>query len=105
MQINIIIDDKEQTFVASHVPMRAKRKFFEIRAKEEALFEEHGGIPAKEQIELENELINILVDVVFKNQFTIDEFIDGVTEDYYDMKLAEAIFGKMEANEGNEKGK
>lgn len=105
MQIEILIDGEKKTFVTDIVPMRAKRIFYEIRAKEEEIFEEKGTIPASTHIKHENELINILVDTVFKNQFTIDEYIDGVTEDYHDAKLAEVIFGTNADEEGNEKGK
>ncbi len=105
MQIDVVIDGKKKTFVADIVPMRAKRIFYEIQAKEEEVYDEKGYIPAKKRIEFENELINILVETVFNNQFTIDEFIDGVTEDYYDEKLAEALFDRKENDEGNEMGK
>lgn len=105
MQIEIEINGENKTFVASKVPMIARRKFLEIRAKEEELLESEGLISAKQQIEHENEMMNILVDVVFNNQFTFDQLLEGVTDDYFNEKLSEAIFGKLESEEGNETGK
>lgn len=105
MQITININGEDKTFTASKVPMLARRKFMEIRAKEEELIEKEGNIPAKKQIEFENELINILVDIVFRNQFTADELLNGISDDYFDAKLSEAIFGIKEVEEGNETGK
>lgn len=106
MQITIEIEGKDKTFVATKVPMLARRKFLEIRAKEEKIIEENKFIPTEKQIEFENELINILVDVVFQNQFTADELLSGVTDEYFDEKITEAIFGNpKEDEEGNEKGK
>lgn len=105
LQIDITVDGEKKTFVTSEVTMKARRKFMEIRAKEEEILEKQATIPTKKQIEFENEMINILVDVVFGNQFTADELIDGVSDDYFDEKLAEAIFGKIENEEGNNQGK
>lgn len=106
MQITINIEGKEKTFTTSQVPMLARRKFLEIRAKEEGILEEKSRIPAEKQIELENEMINILVEIVFNNQFTADELLSGVSDEYFDKKLHEAIFGIVENDEeGNEKGK
>lgn len=107
MQITININGEDKTFTASKVPMLARRKFMEIRAKEEELIEKEGNIPTAKQIEFENELINILVEIIFKNQFTVDELLNGIDDDYFDAKLSEAIFGIKddEVDEGNEKGK
>src|SRR5690625_2940551 len=103
MQIEILIDGEKKTFVASVVPMLARCKFLEIQAAEEEYLEEHARIPANKQIEFENEMINILVDVVFKNQFTAEQLLNGVSDEYFDKKLAEAIFGKVDS--GNERKK
>jgi len=105
LQIEILIDGKKKTFVASVVPMLARRKFLEIQAAEEEYLEEHARIPANKQIEFENEMINILVDVVFKNQFTAEQLLNGVSDEYFDKKLAEAIFGKVEGDTGNDREK
>lgn len=99
MQIEILIEGEKKTFTTAIIPMLARRKFMEIRAKEEELIEEHGMIPPKEQIELDNELINVLVDVIFKNQFTVDELLNGVSDDYFNEKISEALFGKVEEEE------
>lgn len=105
MQIEILIDGEKKTFVASVVPMLARRKFLEIQAKEEEYLEKHGKIPAKKQIEFENEIVSILVDIVFKNQFTAEQLLGGVSDDYFNTKLSEAIFGKSESEVGNEQKK
>lgn len=107
MQIDIEIEGKKKTFVVSTVPMLARRKFIEIQAKEEEILKEQHSIPAKQQIELENEMVNILVDIVFKNQFTADQLLAGVSDEYFDNKLSEAVFGvkTKENEEGNEQGK
>jgi|SRR5690625_2102189 len=106
MQIEITIDDEKKIFVTSEVTMKARRKFLEIQAEEEEVLKEKNTIPAKKQIELENEMINILVDIVFDNQFTADQLIDGVSDEYFDEKLAEAVFGvKKEDDKGNTEGK
>lgn len=110
MQIDININDEKQTFVASIVPMLARRKFLEIRANEEKTLEEHDHIPAEKQIEFENEMINILVEVVFNNQFTAEQLLSGVSDEYFDKKITEAVFGvkkedEKDVEQGNEKGK
>src|SRR5690625_2433481 len=106
MQITINIDGEEKTFTTSQVTMLARRKFLEIRAKEEGIIEEKSRIHAEKQIKLENEMINILLEVVFNKQFTEDELLSGVSDEYFDKKLHEAIFGIVENDEeGNEKGK
>lgn len=109
MQIELTIEGEKKTFTVSQVPMLARRKFLEIRAKEDEILNERSSIPAKTQIEIENEMINILVDVVFGNQFTAEQLMSGVSDDYFDEKLSEAVFGKIEkkekSEEGNDKGK
>lgn len=106
MQIEILIDGEKKTFITSQVSMLARRKFLEIQVREDEILEKQATLTAKEQIELENEMIHILVDTVFKNQFTFDQLLDGVTEEYYDEKMAEAIFGTpKESEEGNTPGK
>lgn len=106
MQIEITIDGEKKTFVTEQVTMLARRKFLEIQASEEAILEERGTIPTNEVIKHENEMINILANIVFKGQFTSDELMAGVTDEYFNKKLTEAVFGiKKEDDEGNEKGK
>lgn len=105
MQIEININGENKTFKTTVVPMLARRKFLEVRAKEEEILEEHSRIPTEQQIELENEMINILVDIVFGNQFTADQLLNGVSDSYFDEKLSEAIFGKIEGETGNEQKK
>jgi len=109
MQIDILIDGEKKTFTVSQVPMLARRKFLEIQAREEEILEERVNIPAKTRIELENEMINILVETVFNNQFTAEQLMNGVSDDYFDEKLSEAVFGKIEEKdkreEGNDQGK
>lgn len=107
MQIEITIDGEKKTFVTEQVTMLARRKFMEVQAKEEEILEKRGTIPVTEVIKHENEMLNILANVVFKGQFTSDELMAGVTEDYFNEKLTEAVFGikKKEDDEGNAKGK
>src|SRR5690625_1037987 len=106
MQITINIEGKEKTFTTSQVPMLARRKFLEIRAKEEEIHEEKSRIPAEKQIELENEMINILAEIVFNKQFTADELLSGVSDEYFDKKLHDDILSIIEKTEEiNEKEK
>lgn len=111
MQIDLYIDGKKKTFTAAIVPMLAKRKWLEIEAKtEEKEKDDENYTPSpKEQLEEENELLNILCEVIFKNQFTLDELVAGAEDEYVYYKLREAVFGKpkhdkSEDNEGNEVG-
>lgn len=104
MQIDILIDGEKKTFVTDIVPMRAKMRFLNVRKQEEALLEQ-GLITAEKQIEFTYELADILATTIYKEKFTVDQLIDGVTDDYFNNKLAEAIFGEMEEQKGNESGK
>jgi len=102
MEITILIDGEEKTFKTGLVPMLARRKFMEIQAEEEEILEQDGSIPAKKQIEFENRIASIITDVVFDSQFTVDQLLNGVTDEYFSEKLAEALFGKP--NEENVSG-
>lgn len=107
MQIDIMINGEKKTFVTPFVPMLARRKFLEIRAKEEKIFEKHKMIPAEKEIEIENELIHLMTDVVFNKQFTAEELMNGVDTEYFNKKLREAVFGikDEEVTDGEEMGK
>jgi hypothetical protein len=106
MQIELYIEGNKKTFTAPFVPMLAKRKYLEIEAKAEKRNEK---LSAQEQIEEDNEYLSILTDVVFKNQFTLDQLLEGQSKRYIDEKLIEAVFdvkpkSKKEVEEGNQKG-
>lgn len=109
MQIVIEIDGKDKTFYTSKVPVMAKRKYLEVMAKNEDKYEENEDYrpSAQEQLDEEIELAGILTDVVFKNQFTIEQLLYGVDDKYLYGKLREAVFGEKpkEQSEGNEQGK
>ncbi|MBB6451983.1 hypothetical protein HNQ94_000404 [Salirhabdus euzebyi] len=105
MIIELLIDGQKKTFTAPIVPMLAKRKYYEIMAKAE---NREGQITYEEQMREDDEMYSILVDVVFKNQFTFEQLFEGATQQYAEEKLREAIFGikpkQKEDEEGNEKG-
>lgn len=99
MQIELFIDGENKIFTAPFVPMLAKRKYLELRAKDEAATFE-------ELIQDDDAHVSILVDVIFKNQFTVEQVYEGASEEYVSSKLREAVFGiKKESNEeGNSPG-
>lgn len=107
MQIELYIDGEKKIFTAPYVPMLAKRKYLEIEAKAE---EKGGQLSARERLEEDDELASILVDIVFKNQFTLEQLYAGASYEYIQAKLLEAVFGikpsekKKEGEQGNEKG-
>ena len=109
MQIELYIDGEKKTFTAPVVPMLARRKYLEIEsAAEEKVKENENYIPsAKEQLEEENEMLTILTDIIFNNQFTLEQLIAGASDEYVFSKLREAVFGKPKEKreEGNDRGK
>lgn len=111
MQIELYIDGEKKVFTAPFVPMLAKRKYLEIEAKAEERLEEEkkkgneNYVPsAKEQLEEENELLGILCDVVFQGQFTIEQLVNGASDEYVYSKLREAVFGEKPKNEEVDQG-
>lgn len=108
MKIVIEIDGKDKTFYTSKVPVMAKRKYLEVMAKNENKYKENEDYTpsAQEQLDEEFELAGILTEVVFKNQFTIEELLYGVDDKYLYDKLREAVFGeKPKGEKGNNQGK
>ena len=105
MQIELFIDGEKKVFTAPFIPLKAKRKYLEVQARAE---EREGKPTTKEIIEEDNEIMSILTDVVFKNEFTIEELLNGASQEYIDSKLNEAIFGikpkQQKDDQGNEKG-
>lgn len=99
MQIELFIDGEKKIFTAPFVPMLAKRKYLELRAKDES--ETYSELLADDDAH-----VSILVDVVFKNQFTIEQVYEGASEEYVLAKLREAVYGtRKETNEeGNNPG-
>src|SRR5699024_8968617 len=97
MQITI----NEKTYTVEKVPMMARRKFMEVRVAEEKEIEEYGTIRPHKHIEFENEMLNILV-FSFEKQFTAEDLLKNITEEYFNEKLAEVVFGKSEENEDDE---
>jgi hypothetical protein len=96
MIIKLQIDNEEKTFTTPFVPMLAKRKWLEYQADESN----------QESPEEYDKTISILTDIVFKNQFSLDELYSGASEPYVMDKLREAIYGKKpEYEEDSEAGK
>lgn len=107
MQIELFIDGEKKAFTAPFVPMMAKRKYLELQAKAEQRKE---PLPIQEQIAEDDEYLAILSDIVFRNQFTVEDLYNGASKEYIDQKLIEAIFdvkpgSEKGDDEGNEKGK
>jgi len=100
MQIELVIDGEKRIFTTPFVPMLAKRKYLELMAKDASKTHE-------EMIAEDDAHVSILADVVFKNQFTVEQVYEGASEDYVLSKLREAVFGiekQSESNEGNQPG-
>lgn len=100
MQIELFIDDEKKIFTAPFVPMLAKRKYLELMSKD-------GTSTYAEMIADDDAHVSILVDVVFRNQFTVEQVYEGASEKYVLAKLREAVFGiqkEPESNEGNHPG-
>lgn len=68
MKINLMIDEKEKTFKADFVPGLVFRKFLELKTKYDLADME------KEAVE---ETVGLIV-TAYNNQFTIDEFWEGI---------------------------
>jgi len=106
MKIELVIDKKKQIFTAPFTPMMARRKYYELMANLEEKDAEAEATP-KDILEEDDELYSILSDIVFQNQFTLENLYAGASKEYLDEKLREAIFGtkpKKENEEGNETG-
>jgi hypothetical protein len=94
MQIKLMIEEKERIFVASFIPARAFRKLLEIRNNVDL---------ANLTAEQLDEIVGLISNSIFKSQFTIDEFYDGL-----DSRELLTIVGKVftevsgtGSNEGN----
>ncbi|AJD91533.1 hypothetical protein JMA_22160 [Jeotgalibacillus malaysiensis] len=100
MQIVLTIKGEKKTFSAPFIPMAARRKYFELGAisEEKERDSVDKGEPfllsSREQMEDDDEMLSILSNIVFKDQFTLDELYHGASKPYIDEKLTEAIFGK-----------
>jgi len=106
MKIELMIENKKQTFTVPFTPLLARRKYYELMAELEAKNGEVEPTP-KDILEEDDELYSILSDVVFQKQFTLENLYAGASKEYLDGKLREAIFGtkpKKESEEGNETG-
>ncbi|WP_078428764.1 phage tail assembly chaperone G [Alkalihalobacterium alkalinitrilicum] len=109
MKIELYIDGENKVFTTPFVPMLAKRKYLEIEAKAQ---ERESPITAQEQLNEDDEMVSILVDIIFKNQFTLMQVYEGASKEYIDEKMLEAIWGitpkselkSKENNEGNDQG-
>jgi len=104
MQIELLIDGKKKLFTAPIVPMLAKRKYLEIEAK---AAEREDPITIRQQLDEDVEILSIISNVIFNNQFTNEQLLEGASEDYFREKLHEAVFGikpKKKAEEGNNQG-
>ncbi|HSH26091.1 MAG TPA: hypothetical protein VLA13_11245 [Massilibacterium sp.] len=105
MQIELYIEGEKKLFSVPYVPMLARRKYYELMAEAEQNKEE----PTHKQIlKEEDDLHSILSDIVFRNQFTLEQLYLGASKEHVDEKLQEAIFGiksKKEEDEGNDEGK
>ncbi|ARK32129.1 phage tail assembly chaperone G [Halalkalibacter krulwichiae] len=109
MKIELYIEGEKKLFTVPFVPIAAKRRFLELEVKAE----ERGDkkLTAQEQLDEDDEFTSILVDIVFKNQFTLEQVYEGASKEYMDSKLIEAIWGikptderKPEDSEGNNQG-
>lgn len=69
MQVKLVINEEERIFVASFIPARAFRKLLEIRKNMDLV-----NLTA-EQLD---EIVGLISNSIFKSQFTIDEFYDGL---------------------------
>lgn len=104
MKIELIIDGEKKVFTSPFIPMLAKRRYLELTTK----YEKIKNPSPQEQLDEHDELYSILTDVVFKDQFTLDDLYGGASHDYIETKMVEAVFGIKPKDEiedqGNEKG-
>lgn len=105
--VNPETPDGKAIFTAPIVPMLARRKFIELEAAKEAKgdMKTEGYTPDEF-----DEMCTILTDIVFRNQFTLEQLIGGASEKYINDKLLEAVWGikpsdELGNSEGNKTGK
>jgi hypothetical protein len=110
--ITLFIDNQSKTFTQPFVSGRILRRTFEVQEQMNKLLEESGGDLAKVNRVKEMELAADYVCEVFGNQFTRDQYIDGVAshkffEEYWRIReLVELgrneAFGIEPANEAED---
>lgn len=105
MKIELYLDGEKKLFTTPFVPMLAKRKFLEIESKIE---QNEEPLTKQQMIDYDDDMLSILSDVIFKNQFTLEQLYEGASREYVDEKIIEAIYGvkpkKKEGEEGNDQG-
>ncbi|MEJ9151070.1 phage tail assembly chaperone G [Bacillus smithii] len=87
IKVRLYIDDKEKTFMAPFVPTRIVRTVLEMQTRMD-----FNNLKPDEMDELVNLICN-----VFKNQFTIDQFYDGLPADEFQqtmIKVLNAVSGR-----------
>lgn len=101
MNIELHIDGEKKLFTAPFRPMAARRKYLEIQANAE----EREKTTPKDILHDDAEYLSILADVVFQGQFTVEQLLNGVSDEYFNEKLSEAIWGikKDKANDSKKK--
>jgi hypothetical protein len=96
MNLKLLIKEEEKTFHTPFVPGTVFRKFIEYKARMNL-----NDLKGEELDELAS-----LVVYAFKNQFTLEEFYDGIPQDEL-MITIDLLFAptpkKGEGNEGNGK--
>lgn len=77
IKVRLYIDDQEKTFMAPFVPTRIVRTVLEMQTRMD-----FNNLKPDEMDEMVN-----LVCQVFRNQFTMDEFYDGLPADEFEETL------------------
>lgn len=89
IKVRLYIDDQEKTFMAPFVPTRIVRTVLEMQTRMD-----FNNLKPDEMDELVNLICN-----VFKNQFTIDQFYDGLPADEFQqtmIKVLNAVSGRTD---------
>lgn len=98
IKIKLMMNDEEKTFTVPFATTRAFRTFLDLQAR---------GVLNFQTGEDMDEVVGFICDV-FKNQFTIDEFYDGLsTIDFIPTieKVIQSISGGDNADHPAKKGK
>lgn len=94
MRIVLNLDGEEKIYVAPFIPARAFRKVLELK---------HYDLTNLDSEQLD-ELVGIIVNTIFKNQFTIDEFYDGLPAKELIPSIEKIIFEVAGDNAGEDVG-
>jgi hypothetical protein len=95
MQLKLLINDEEKIFSTPFVSGMVLRKYLELQAKREN--------PGKVTVAEMDEYVGLVV-YAFKNQFTLEDFYDGIPQDQIWLTV-DSLFAPTGGNETDNKKK